>query len=457
MTPSPLAAAAADTNTKAKVNSNPKPIINASKLLIIGDIHGHSHKLTALLEQADFDPSDSDSAARDSQLLFVGDLIDNGLDGEQCDQLALLQQVKALVDGGFGHCILGNHELNAIGWLTRRRDGRYGRDRNKPSNLNQHQQFLSQVGQDSGEHNAWIEWFKTLPLFIETESLRAIHACWHQPSIDKLKPYLHADNSLKAEFWPDAFDPQHPLFQLLETLLKGPEVKLPNGLSFHDKNGTERHHLRVAWWQTPAQCHSFADIAVPGTALPDSLLSQPIDGFDFGFNLAQLKPVFIGHYYLPVTPYPQPLSLQVACIDFSASKADAPLLGYWFSADQPQLDGADFCGQAASGIDIDAGVAQLLESQLASLPPYQPNRDLAEAVTAVLLQQWDPIGVSDFGGACDDEYHAYVEDLCRLIQAQDGNGIGSYLLLVERHLMGVERDEAAECCAEVAYALLGLA
>ena len=36
-------------------------------------------------------------------------------------------------------------------------------------------------------------------------------------------------------------------YNAVETILKGKEIRLRNGASFHDKDGNERHHIRVRW------------------------------------------------------------------------------------------------------------------------------------------------------------------------------------------------------------------
>lgn len=84
----------------------------------IGDLHGQFDKLTELLEYLDFVPDDRESAASCGQLVFLGDLIDNSAQPGVC-QLATLKLVRSLCEQGLAHCLLGNHEFNAIGWWMR--------------------------------------------------------------------------------------------------------------------------------------------------------------------------------------------------------------------------------------------------------------------------------------------------------------------------------------------------
>lgn len=221
----------------------------------------------------------------------MGDLIDSvpSCDG---DHLALLEQVESLVKHEHAFCLLGNHEFNAIGWMTKKTDGNWARAHNKNNKI-QHQAFLEAVIEGSKEHERWIAWFKSLPLFIDFGEVRAIHACWDEKALARLKPYLNSDNSLKEAHWQDAFDESHELFTLCEILLKGPERELPTGDSFVDKTGKVRTRERIKWW---------------GDALSEEII----------------KPVVIGHYTL--SGLPEALSEKVLCVDYNAAKGDNPLV-----------------------------------------------------------------------------------------------------------------------------------
>ena len=61
--------------------------------VIIPDIHASIDRLTKSLEIA---PS--------HQLIFLGDLIDGGANPGKCDDLIVLETVKALVDCGRARC-----------------------------------------------------------------------------------------------------------------------------------------------------------------------------------------------------------------------------------------------------------------------------------------------------------------------------------------------------------------
>lgn len=88
---------------------------------------------------------------------------------------------------------------------------------------------------------------------------------------------------------------------------------------------------------------------------------------------------------------------------------------------------------------------------------YQ-SRENRQRVRAVLMEHWDPIGVSGIEEA-SDEYDAYVGDIYVLLMDHRAseNEIEAYLLETAAEHMGLGHDEAlAECCATTAQILVGM-
>ena len=54
-------------------------------------------------------------------------------------------------------------------------------------NMNQHRAFLKEVGGDANLHRELVDWFLTLPLWLDFPDLRVVHACWDQPLVDALR------------------------------------------------------------------------------------------------------------------------------------------------------------------------------------------------------------------------------------------------------------------------------
>ncbi|MGF1692378.1 metallophosphoesterase [Photobacterium kagoshimensis] len=434
-------------------------------LFFIGDIHGQNDKLDSLLIEADFLYEDRAlSSYAHSQIVFLGDLIDNKL-GNGAEHIATLQKVKALVDAGDAFCVMGNHEFNAIGWMLQKANGEYCRSHTKAGNVKQHQLFLDQVVENSEEHHYWVNWFKSLPLLLDFETVRCIHACWDQDSVDKLKPYLNADNSLKDEYWYDAFDSSHELYQLCETLLKGPEIELPEGYSFNDKNGVERRHLRVGWWKSYAETYQQIGIVQPSERkhIPDLPLPSELQGKNIEV------PVVVGHYTLPPPPntLPKPLSESVICVDYNAASKDGKLVGYFMSLDDDEDELSTrvseenfvFCDAPDISSHIDFGTFEIMASYIDSLAhlnnePSEVTEKLAIHVQNTLLVDWDPLYV----GSCEelaDEYDAYVNDAITLIQAEKPKELAAYLFIAETIIIGKDASNHVRTkCQRIAHELV---
>ena len=109
---------------------------------IIGDVHGDYDKLIKLLEKLEYKRSNGSWDKDGHKAIFVGDLIDRG--PRQIDTVTL---VRKMVENGSALCILGNHEFNAIAWLTPDPNNPNGflRAHDKPGNKMQHKAFLDEV------------------------------------------------------------------------------------------------------------------------------------------------------------------------------------------------------------------------------------------------------------------------------------------------------------------------
>ena len=142
---------------------------------IVGDIHGELSALISLLEKLGYD--DKGMHAERRKLVFVGDLIDRGPDSP-----GVLRVVKRLVEAGNAQCLTGNHELNAVrDQKDHNRSGEgwwYGRDEDG---------YDSVIVDEDEKERSFLPFLRSLPGALEREDLRVIHACWHDPSVEKLR------------------------------------------------------------------------------------------------------------------------------------------------------------------------------------------------------------------------------------------------------------------------------
>lgn len=139
---------------------------------IIGDVHGYIEPLEQLLANLGYIGNAPHPDGR--QLVFCGDLVDRGPDSP-----AVMERVMGLVAAGHAHCILGNHELNILMGLRK-----HGNDWIiKPGAVSGIQTPVP----DEASRARYVEFFSTLPLVLENDALRVVHACWDPRSIDALR------------------------------------------------------------------------------------------------------------------------------------------------------------------------------------------------------------------------------------------------------------------------------
>lgn len=305
---------------------------------IVGDVHGNADALETLLSKMGYRfRSDRWTPPAGRALIFVGDLIDRG-----DRQLDTLNIARRMIDSGHASGIIGNHELNARAWF-------HGHRADTPKNRGQHARFLDSVGERGERHKELISWFQSLPLWLELPELRVVHACWDGWALNVMSreatgAHLDVDllqratsggsNSLKAD---GTRPPCDPVFSAVETLTKGIEVDLPDGVSYLDKDGNERRNVRVKWWLQGA---TFAEAAFLPKGLlealpPDALraMHEPLPtettpGYD------NIKPLFLGHYWR--TGAPELLTPHIACVDYSAGRG-GPLVAYQWRGEKQLL------------------------------------------------------------------------------------------------------------------------
>ncbi|WP_462321583.1 metallophosphoesterase [Halochromatium sp.] len=300
---------------------------------LIGDLHGQAQRLRRLLEQLGYRETDGTYRHPQRQALFVGDFIDRG--PSQRETVAI---VRAMVEAGSAQAVLGNHEVHAIAYATEDPEapGTHLRPRSE-KNRRQHQDFLKEVEHLPELHAEIIDWFRSLPLYLELPGLRVIHACWDREQLAAIRPFLDDANCLTEGGFIAASRPGHPAHTALESLIKGIEVALPDGHRYQDKTGHWRTDVRVRWWDETAT--DLRDAALLDAdqreqlppAIPVAPSARP------GYRDPQ--PLFIGHYWLDGEP--APLTPKVACLDYSGREPGVLCAYRWQG--ETQLRAERFC------------------------------------------------------------------------------------------------------------------
>lgn len=306
---------------------------------LIGDIHGELGSLERLLEKLGYRHSDGVWRHPERQALFLGDLIDRGERSRE-----VVGTVRAMVEAGQARCIMGNHELNAIGYHTPvpNSSGAFLRPRSEKNRdqhwatLKSYDGYLETLADD-------LAWFRTLPFWLELDGLRAVHAAWSPEAMALIEGSGIRERDDWPKMFPEAFDEFSPLGSAISEVLKGVEWRLPAGRSFHDKEGNERHEARVTWWNvSPGDRWPEIALGPPKMvdALPDTAIPSDYPFLQYSENA---PPVFFGHYWLCGDP--TPLAENIACLDYSVAKG-GHLVAYRWNGEQ-QLRRENFVAVAA--------------------------------------------------------------------------------------------------------------
>ena len=145
-----------------------------------------------------------------------------------------------------------------------------------------------------------------------------MHACWDEEHIQHLQDTL--DNGrLSDEILLNHYKKGSRLYEAIEVTLKGKELRMPQGLTFTDKDGHERCELRIKWWLSPENMtyrqYSVEDL----DSLSEELIPQALQGKSRPYPEAD-KPVFFGHYWLPGNAATSVYGKNVCCVDYSVAK-----------------------------------------------------------------------------------------------------------------------------------------
>ena len=275
---------------------------------LIGDIHGHADKLVELLERLDYRKIQGIYRHPDRKVIFLGDYIDRGPKIPQ-----VLAIVRGMVEENAALAIMGNHELNALAFHTEdpARQGTFLRKRNT-TNIRQHAQTIVQLSDQELESS--LNWFRTLPMWMDLDGLRAVHACWDESAMAMISKAIDGHGGITTGFLQSAYQSGNRLLAPIEVVLKGKEAKLPQNMIVKDNDGHPRTKMRTRWYLSP-QDQTYRTYAFQSDELNcDLAIDAAVAQISAPYPISA-KPVFVGHYCLTNT-LPTVLVDNVACLDF---------------------------------------------------------------------------------------------------------------------------------------------
>ena len=165
---------------------------------IIGDVHGEFDALRTLLKHLGYSQRGEHPQGR--RLVFLGDLCDRGPDSP-----AVIRFVQQLVERDLAQCLLGNHEINVLRGSPKNGNGWFfAQDHDRLQG-----RFTHSAPADEQQRQLIHGFFSTLPLTLQRDDLRLVHAAWlsnhieaiasHEGQHDVLGLYHHYENQTEAQ------------------------------------------------------------------------------------------------------------------------------------------------------------------------------------------------------------------------------------------------------------------
>ncbi len=276
---------------------------------VIGDVHGHADCLVKLLELLGYERVDGTYIHRERKVIFLGDFIDSGPNIRE-----VLQIVRPMIEEGQAFAVMGDHEFTFLAYGTR--------DPNSPDqflrrhsekNERQHLRTLRQIPAD--ELAVYFEWFRTLPMWLDLDGLRVVHACWDTQQIEVIQEALERHQGVTDAFLQSACSRGSALSHAVNVVLKGKKLKLPNVLWFC---GNFRTKFRTRWY-LPVCGQTVRTYAFQSDVVDCDMNVETLEMVTAEPYSLSAKPVFIGHYSLRADE-PGILADNVACVDYGVAK-----------------------------------------------------------------------------------------------------------------------------------------
>lgn len=272
---------------------------------IIGDIHGYNAELNSLLSLMGYTIENGTWKHSERKAVFVGDFVSRGPDTR-----AVMKTVRSMVENGSGYAVLGNHELNVIGYFSLDKRGQpYYQP--PPSNKIQMERIRAQFADSEGELDDYVKWLKELPFYLNFGPIRVVHAYWSEKHIQLINQTL-TRGRLTKKLIKEIVKGKSEFAHAVRQTTRGIELNLPKDLIIKDAKNIRRTNFRILWWESP-HGQTFRHLSygnrfvLPDYTIPEQILC-PFEVYGPDQPL-----VFFGHYCIgsaPLAPAPN-----VCCMD----------------------------------------------------------------------------------------------------------------------------------------------
>ncbi|MDO6562589.1 metallophosphoesterase [Amphritea sp. 1_MG-2023] len=282
---------------------------------LIGDVHGCALSLKLLLHKLGYRRQKGIYQHPHRQAIFLGDIVDRGPRIREA-----LHIVRDMVDAGHAQIVMGNHEFNYLSYLTPGLPGSgmpYLRVHNQ-----RHQRILNatleQLANYPQEQKEFLQWIKGMPLFLDDDQFRVVHACWSAQHIQRFID-TQGGNQIDDNYLHRSAHEGTLEWETMDRLLRGTHLKLPNDEMMVSKDGYKRRFFRTKFWAEKPEY--YVDVVFQPDPLPEHVARRRLSSQDYQDLLyygVDEPLLFIGHYWCDGEP--KPLARNIACIDYSAVK-----------------------------------------------------------------------------------------------------------------------------------------
>ena len=282
---------------------------------LIGDVHGCGHSLERILQEMGYQHRRGCYRHVRRKVIFIGDIVDRGPRIREA-----LHIVKDMVDQGQAEIVLGNHEYNCMCYCAEGREGS-GKSYLREHSARHHRliaETLEQFENYPQEWAAFLGWFHHIPLFIEKDYFRVVHACWDGNAITRFKE-LCPNHCIDEDFLHESTDLSTFAGRVIDRLTRGTALVLPNDETILGRDGFARSMFRTKFWCE--QPNTYGDVVFQPDPLPLELSQRVLSAFERQQLLSypdSEPPVFVGHYWMSGTP--APIKSNIVCLDYSAVK-----------------------------------------------------------------------------------------------------------------------------------------
>ena len=306
-------------------NINHTNTANDSKLRLdfIGDVHGYANALENILRKMGYIQTNKGWAHPTNIAVFVGDFINRGPHNRKTIEI-----IRTMVENNHAYAILGNHEINAICYFTKRKSGKPLRMPG-PANRKQLDKIKREYITQPTVFEDTIKWLRHLPLYINFGSVRVVHAYWNDAHISLLYKEVPAKKLTKS-FLKEAMQGGTEISKAFIQTTRGVEFCFPPNLIVRDNSHFRRINFRVKWWNSPYD-KTYEEISMETKYhLPNIPVHEEII-VPFEVYKPTDPPVFIGHYSMNGhNPIQSP---NVCCVDAGVA-AKGRLAAYRWSGEQ---------------------------------------------------------------------------------------------------------------------------